>query len=63
MAKAKKTAFFCQNCGYESSKMDGPVSGVQRMEHVCGGTDSGQNTGGKRRGSEITARRAESRCI
>lgn len=26
--------------------MDGPVSGVQRMEHVCGGTDSGQNTGG-----------------
>lgn len=27
--------------------MDGPVSGVQRMEHVCGGTDGGQNTGGK----------------
>ena len=27
--------------------MDGPVSGVQRMEYVCGGTDGGQNTGGK----------------
>ena len=27
--------------------MDGSVSGVQRMEYVCGGTDGGQNTGGK----------------
>ena len=23
MAKAKKTAFFCQNCGYESAKWMG----------------------------------------
>lgn len=38
MAKAKTSAFFCQNCGYESSKWMKPVSGMQRVEHVRRGT-------------------------
>ncbi len=29
MAKGKKTAFFCQNCGYESSKWMGQCPGCR----------------------------------
>ncbi len=37
MAKAKKTVFFCQNCGYESAKWMGQCPGCREVEFLCGG--------------------------
>ena len=37
MAKAKKTIFFCQNCGHEESKWLGHVSGMSGVEYICRG--------------------------
>ncbi len=34
MAKAKTTAFFCKECGYESSKWMGQCPGLQGMEYL-----------------------------
>jgi len=36
MLKNKKTVYFCQECGYESAKWIGAVSGMQVLEHFCG---------------------------
>ena len=58
MAKGKKTAFFCQNCGYESSKWMGQCPGcrewntfVEEPTASCGKSATGsvsRNTGGNR---------------
>ena len=59
MAKAKKTVFFCQNCGYESAKWMGQCPGCREWnsfveETVSQGAkkSSGQATAGSTGGLE-----------
>jgi DNA repair protein RadA/Sms len=58
MAKSKKTIFFCQNCGYESSKWMGQCPGCHEwntfVEEVAERRTGGSGRAGKSGGKDLT---------
>ena len=64
MAKAKKTVFFCQECGYESPKWMGQCPGCRQWntfveEPTAGSFATTKSGGAKKQGLEASRRQQE----
>ncbi len=56
MAKAKTTAFFCKECGYESSKWMGQCPACRGLEYHGGGTGGSHSLRLREKGAASDAR-------